>query len=291
MAVTGPEYASRETLNSLLSGEKLSMDVKNEVAFDASKPLFHNGNGGDGSVMLYQSVISGRIPARVSGVSRTKPNQIMAYNQSAEQLFRMALHDSISEMISDRYLLWEVSDDIKEKMSFRHVLDKGRGAIEDWADENLFTYNLVLPPGADRQDVNKQMLSDLNLFFANYHGVSVSIETKRMKCLALVPLTGFDGLATKGGEPFTKHDGTEAVLQNQPISKLIEWINHAHRSYPLPITDETGITGAVDLKLDAVFSDLVSLKKELNKHNLDLQEKVAPVKMIVIRSINKKDKE
>src|SRR5690606_13929182 len=67
-AIVGPEYARANFIRDVLAGKHVAFRHKIEVPFDKSKPLFLNGNGGDGSNMLYQSVISRRLQAKVGGV-------------------------------------------------------------------------------------------------------------------------------------------------------------------------------------------------------------------------------
>jgi hypothetical protein len=53
--------------------------------------------------------------------------------------------------------------------------------------------------------------------------------------------------------------------------------------YDKIIFDETGLTGKVDITLNAMMNDVDALNKELKKYGLRLQYEDRPVQMLVIK--------
>lgn len=51
----------------------------------------------------------------------------------------------------------------------------------------------------------------------------------------------------------------------------------------LPIIDETGYKGNVDMIINAKLNDMSSLRKDLKRYNLDLIEGERVINMLVIR--------
>ncbi len=295
-AIAGSEYANKQTITSLLSGRKVDFEHKNEVYFNKGLPLFLNGNGGDGSNLLYQSVISGRLNARVSGVTRASPNQILAYNQTVEELYALALQSETAAYFGpltyERYALYEVDDTLRYRISPRMAASTNDDSIKgQWVRDNWYCYNLVLPSGNSEEDVNSRMLQDLNAFFGDYLNLRVSFEHRDVTALAIVKRADYQDISTKGGVSKFNWDAArnEMRITNRNMNTLVRHIGMALNDrgkkglprYPYPIVNETGIAGNVDLVLNADFLDIDSVRRTLHTYGLDLVEKVTGVKMIV----------
>ncbi|GGG94103.1 hypothetical protein GCM10007415_31450 [Parapedobacter pyrenivorans] len=294
-AIVGPEYARANMIRDVLAGKNVAFNHKIEVPFDKMKPLFINGNGGNGSNMLYQSVISGRLQARVAGVIRPYPNEILAYNYPVEMLYKTALQNSaLAPFNNDRYIIYDVDDTLRFRISQRALKEVHDDSLRSrWEKENAYCYNLVLPKGSDIQDVNERMFRDLNDFFGKYFNVVVASEDREVPALAIVKTAGYRGLSTRGGETLRSWDADSRalVLQNAPVSYLIHYMNAMLDNRPKigldpfnrPIVDETGIAGNVDMMVSAKFTDIGSVREALQEYGLDLAEKVTTVKMIVFK--------
>ncbi len=74
---------------------------------------------------------------------------------------------------------------------------------------------------------------------------------------------------------------TETTLKNASLYKLVNNLN-ALSTVSLPIVDDTGITGNVDLTMGTI-SDVASIRKALSKYDLDLQEEEREIDMLIIR--------
>lgn len=294
LTIAGAEYTTSDYINKILQGHSVDFDHKVEVAFDSFKPLFLDGNGGDGSNMLYQSIISSTLEARIAGVSKSS-NAILVYNSPIETLYKTALENStLIPFSNSRYIIYDVHDTLQYRINPRKVKQLGdKMLLLQWGQENSYCYNLVLPKGSSTTNKGNRMLYDLNDFFGNYLNFKVEIETRPVMALAVVRTANYRSISTKGGESYRKWDSEKKaqIFNNQPLSTIISHMNNILDNrpmlklepYPHPIVDETGILGNIDIVLDAKFWDVESIRYALNKYGLDLVEKISTVKMIVFK--------
>lgn len=141
---------------------------------------------------------------------------------------------------------------------------------------NLYNYEFIIPEQKSDSLYN-YMLEDLN----RYSGYTVTLEKKPVKCLVLVRTSTKDKLATKGGEKRSTFPRTLSILRNVPLKNMVNMLNGEINIKELFI-DETGYTGNVDLEVSGV-KDIATLKKELQKYDLDLISQERQVLMLVIK--------
>src|SRR5690606_16368202 len=114
---------------------------------DRTKPLFLNGNGGDGNEVLYHSTISSRIRPRVAGGgvdANSEGNKALFINMSPDNLFRYAFEGDIG--LDKRRVIWETSDSLYRQIKGKGIAkptgDYARDrAFYDWAAQHFFCYN------------------------------------------------------------------------------------------------------------------------------------------------------
>ncbi|HEX9825539.1 MAG TPA: redoxin domain-containing protein [Flavobacteriaceae bacterium] len=275
-----------------------SSEGKNEVIpFDPDKPFLVNGNGGNDDDFTYRSVFTTWKPGMENYVDYPFPfadDQPAPYNYNGSkkdyvQLLGRGLPEMYRMAYFGRSMNWHATDtvaygnyhvspilEIKDTSLFQAEYDKGI---------NLFCYSQVLPPNR-RTPENKMKVMQNDL--QNMFGYEVSIETRMMPCLKLVATEKAKRkLKTKGG-PVTKStynslDG--GSFYNIPITRLIDAIEGPlglNYSHDLPLIDETGIKGNIDITLNAIIN-LEDIKKELRKSGLDIIEGEKEMKCIVIR--------
>lgn len=304
LSIVGPEYANADMVTKVIDGQEVDFDNKIEVEFDKNKPIFLDGNGGDGSNMLYQSVISGRLNVRVSGISSPTSNQILAYNQTVEQLYTTAVQGQgslyLNPLTYKRYVIYEVNDTLTNRINPETIVQsKDESLINQWAEDNIYCYNLVLPKESGTVDVSNKMLQDLNDFFRSHLNLRVTYEDREVMALALVKNHNYRDISTIGGDSRLKwySDIKKLSITNKPIYSFISYMRGIleYRTqnnlppYPYPIVNETGIEENVDLTVNADFMDIESVRKGLSKYGLDLVEKTSTVKMIVFKYADQQD--
>lgn len=289
IAIVGPEYATAANIDEVLKGEKVRMHMKNELLdFDASKPLLINGNGGDGSNLLYQSIITHRINTRSSGASR-RPDRVAIYNADLISLYREAFSYRIPYAGRRNRIILHVNDSLR-----RLILSPEAELVGDfekdlplirWLKKNTYCYSLTFPVNVPPKKMYAIMQNDLNRFFAAYLGVQGRVEKQKVKCLVLIRTASDDLLSTKGGSPLLKTNTGAFRLQNKPFRLLVANLINANWRSPYPIIDATGYEGNIDIELSGPLSDLGQVKKELAMYGLDLVERERWIDMLIISTI------
>jgi hypothetical protein len=295
-AITTNEELSVQNLNTFLNGQALDLPVKmNSIekakkleAFDFRRPFLINGNGGDDTSFRYRSILTNWTPdfsviSYESDYFRSslhRPNDFLALGCPLFCLYEMAYGDTIphrplifSPPRANNYGKYWVRPILEMKDTSAFNFDYSTG-------KNLYCYNLTVPyERANCTYMQTVMQRDLK----NYFGFTVKVENRIMPCLFLEATDeGRRKLVTKGGVPAITGDGiTFQKLVNEPISLLISIIWGQNQDEP-PIIDKTGITGNIDITIDAFMGDMSDLKRALQKQGLDLIRREKEMKTIVI---------
>src|SRR5690606_18660299 len=114
-------------------------------------------------------------------------------------------------------------------------------------------------------------------------GYVVTREKRDVPCAVLKKRK--DGLlSTRGGVPFGESSNFYITLRNQPFSKLISSLDYYLPKHDFRfVIDETGITGNIDINIEAYLRDTEAVAKEVKKYGLDLVVEKRSVDMWVIR--------
>ncbi|GAA4326188.1 redoxin domain-containing protein [Mucilaginibacter gynuensis] len=279
-AITEEKEVTAEKIRAMLSGTGTLAQKKDIVQpYDGMLPLLAGSNGGDGAGLKYHALLSSYIPGLEAGMTVTK------FDSSSGQRFnvrnvpfvwicRLAFADK-GRWFQDSRIA------VLSKDSARLNSHLSGQAYMDWlAQGNGWCYELLVPPSLSLQAF-PLIQTDLKRLFPAYE---VTVETRKTKCLALVRTSGSDKLATKGGEVLVDIDPYKARLRNSTLTQLMKRLDHQYlQNSPLPVVDQTGYTGRVDLSVDGRLSDVPTLNKALAVYDLAFEEKEAAVEMLVIR--------
>jgi thiol-disulfide isomerase/thioredoxin len=172
--------------------------------------------------------------------------------------------------------LLEVSDSTLFEYSFG---TGDRGNIT-----GMYNYYILVPHSeATSAKIAKLMREDLKRVFK----YEVSIETRNMPVWKLVEIkTGAaKKIETKGGTQFAT-PGTHAAgysIVNYPAKYLLATVTFYIADSNHPFIDETGVTGNIDFTLKADMTNILDVKKELQKQGFDLVKGVKEMKVLVLR--------
>jgi thiol-disulfide isomerase/thioredoxin len=281
-AVTEEKEVTGGNISRVLSGRGLAgVPVKRdlEVAYNAALPLLVNGNGGDGSSLVYHSVLTGYVPG-LSGALR-----ISAFDPKVGQFFtvrngtfltlcRLAFGDGGRYITDARFkLLSRDSSRLTSRLSGQAYLD--------WqAAGNGWCYELLVPPGLSGRGF-ALMQEDIRRLFPQY---AVSLEQQRTKCLVLVRTSAEDRLKAGSDDHFVKVTPFSAVLKGMPLSALMLRLQMQYlQNSPLPVIDGTAYTNLVDMELEGRMYEVASLNAALARYDLAFVEREAVVEMLVVR--------
>lgn len=244
-------------------------DIKVDIlTFDSSKPLFDNGNGGEGEY-IYRSLLTGftsGLPAQ-SGFKRDDKNfRLYATNAALSSLYRIAM---------DLPRTWKLKRIIMEGEAARYLIDD----FSEQKKVGSWCYELSVPL-ARESEAKTMMLNDLNRYF----NLQAKLENRETECLAMVRTeTGM--LTSAGGAKknnFASNNKEFKFISNQPLSTLVKYLDELN--FLLPVLDETGYTSSVDLKLNADLRNTGELNKALIKYGLQLIPVRRKMNMLVIKT-------
>jgi len=269
-AITGHEEVGLEQIKHLLSrGEENLTQKEDLLSFDPSRPLFFQGNGGDGSSVQMFTLISGPIKGlstMTSGISVKSSSlheRIYAVNCSILEMYKMA-DERVSRYPHNRIIL-DVSD--PERLL--------RSASREESYKNLYCYDRK-GPAVNVAGLKAEMIRDLN----HYFGLKTRVETRLADCYVL---TSSQPLFSKGGEPeaniYEKEDEPIKII-NYPVAVLIEYLN---KYLPLYTFDETNFSGKIDLTLPNLnHCSIETLAEALDNYGLHLLKVQREVDFFVI---------
>jgi hypothetical protein len=273
LAITDAYYTQAKNIQAALDGKPLQLPLKKDfIGFDTKVSLLQNGNGGDENDIITRSLLTKYLSGLNSRTGMEAGNgskRLYFINQPLLGLY----YTAINKPLYNRIVL-QVKDSTK-------YINYGN-PWNEWAKNNAYSYEQQVPATFSREQCSAFMLQDLNRSL----GLNGRIEKQLVKCWALVT-TDTALLQTKGGKPLLQlydQDHPFTTLQNQPLSKLVARANYQVQGMPLKpiIIDETNYTRHVDLELKTSLDDLPALKKELQRHGLDLIQVERELEMFVL---------
>jgi hypothetical protein len=200
-------------------------------------------------------------------------------NLSLLQMYKEAvnLNQEFRFVYTDRRLILEVND--SSKLIFNPLLT----SKPEWEKENWCTYDIVVSEN-EEDSLYNYVISDLN----HYSGFTGKIETKMIKCLALVRTSKTDKIKSKGNKEEVRldKDDEKKYISNMSVTQFV-WRLDRITSMKFPVIDETNYTGNIDLELDVDLGNFHAIRKVLQQYDLDLREVEREIDVFVIREKQK----
>ncbi|WP_316747116.1 TlpA disulfide reductase family protein [Pedobacter gandavensis] len=261
------EIDSKNIVKMLLGNSQMAKKSDFKVAYDNNKPFLINGNGGDGSNLVYHSILTKFTEGIASTYSRTSLNsnsqgKVNSKNTSLLQIFRIAYGGYNKYYGLSRCILNVVDSTllVSEKRGMEYL---------DWLKNgNGYCYELVVPPNLSL-GMYEIMKKDLNNLFPDY---TTKAEKRKVKCMVLKRTSAVDMIKTKGGPIRMEFSPLGFEMKNSPLTALtVRMEVQFMQNSPYPIVDGTNYNDPVDLKIDAKLSDLTELNKSLSKYDLKFE--------------------
>ena len=139
----------------------------------------------------------------------------------------------------------------------------------------LYSFEFNVPE--ERAD---SLYTDMLQAISRYSNYNAEIKILHTDCLVLKRTTDKNLVATKGGKKISTFPQSPSILQNAPFSYMVNFIN-GKTPIKLPVIDDTGITGNVDIKITGVFS-AEQLARDLAPYGLTVVKEKRPLEMLVI---------
>ncbi|MCE7044532.1 TlpA family protein disulfide reductase [Dyadobacter sp. CY312] len=263
-AITNFDQVSAKKITSMLQQEQIALPQKKDekrIPYSNQTPLLANGNGGDGSNLLYHSVLTAYTKGLKGGFSwkidSLTGRRITMTNCTRLWFYRLA-YGRPGGWLEEGNVSIEVKDDSKLTSSLH-----GNSYLDWLQDDNGFCYEVIVPAHFQRQ-ANEIMQQDLRDFFPEY---SAFMEKRKRQCLALKRI-GKQNLHSAGGKPEISLSPLEWKVRNVSAGALIDRLNKT-QNYKLPFVDQTGLKGPIDLDVSAGVSDIKELNEALLPYGLE----------------------
>lgn len=278
-------YLDSNDIREFLKGNSpVIQNFDSEIAYNEKQPLLIDGNGGMDSSFLFRSLLTRYIPG-----TRYFPPPSITHAIKYYSKFEV-LCANLAELYCYAYLdIYRLtpSDSMNGKVFLQPVFETTDTAdfIHDFGNgRNIYNYSLICPKSKTNTGEMQQIMQrDL----MNYFGYQVFVENRLMPYWKLTASEDArQRLKTKGGPTsFTTKESESVDFTVVNYNKLAIvshiWLFH---QFDIPFVDETGIDGKIDFSMEAIFTDLESVRTALQKQGLDLVKDKKMMKVLVIRS-------
>ena len=278
-AVTGYEEVNTENISKVFANAvELERKKDMNVVYNKEIPLLINGNGGNGSNLIYHSILTGYIDG-LGSMQRIRSAEkstkiIRAINYPLLNLMQLAYGNGQYNWKKNRT---DVEVSSPEKISSGL---KGR-AVEEWLKAgNGYSYELILPNNS-KKNLWEEMKSDLAELFDVYE---INIEKRKKTCLAIVKTTDENLFNKHHTDYLYKATADELLIENTFFSVLTWNLENVYlKGYPNPIINDTGYDGKIGINLQGDLKSLAGLDISLAKYGLKLVEKELFIPVLVIK--------
>jgi thiol-disulfide isomerase/thioredoxin len=282
-AFTSASEIDKSNLLALINNQPLQLKMKIDSArnafHDVTRPLFINGNGGNGDKIIWYSVLSGYVDG-LQNRSVFQPadgrgrSNIQICNTSVFDLYRRAYANYDNQHVFRRLPLNQIRLLVKDSTAYFAEFD-GTKLVKG----KLFTYNLYGPPTTQRA-LKRFMQQDL----ARYFRLKPTWRQETVTCLVLSmeDSSAIKPLAKSRLSAYLGHSGSSYSFTslNNTIDFFTTALAESYLFYDgYPIIDETNYKGKAFFTLEADMSDWRSIAKALlpYKMHLRLEKRKMPV--------------
>jgi thiol-disulfide isomerase/thioredoxin len=282
VAITSYEEVTEDHIRRFLTRSSGALPVKEDeklVPYNALRPLFINQNGGNGSTLLYHSVLSAYTKGLAPGVTELPADSIKGLTITLRNVSLLWMYQTAFGEKKDFFPLNRIKVFVVDPSRITSSL-RGMAYLEWMKSGNTYCYELTVPPSLVGNAYHI-MQNDLQTFFSQY---TARVEKQSVECLVLVRTSKSDKLHSTGGLPEASSDMNGFRFVNQPLSGMVFQLNYYYmQTSPYPVVDETGIKENVDIVLEANPSNLVSMNAALVKYDLKLVMAKRNINVIAIR--------
>lgn len=281
IAITGENNATAQHVRSILQGQSLSMQLKQDLkaqGYNVRKQgLFKTGN-----VALAPALISGFF-AYNAGYGGGGA----AFTDSTGNMFSQVwLNNDIRSLYNAAYnhpdsTKTRILVDVKDKTAFSIPTDGN--VMDQWNASNLYSYQITLPV-KDKTLISEYMQQDLNRYFEKHRGITAKREVRLLPAWALT-VKNKRLLYTKGGNSKVEQNGDSTYsFFNTPFNTVVNTLQDAleDMSKPLVLIDETGFINNVDMTLHGNLRDPENVRKQLARYGLELYKAKREVEVLCI---------
>ncbi|MBI1780619.1 MAG: TlpA family protein disulfide reductase [Sphingobacteriales bacterium] len=281
--ITDGYNATSQNVSKVLEGKKIILPVKKELKdIDMDADLWKEGNGRFQKYIINYAFIMSKVTENWEhGFSFSKDTihntrGFKFVNSALIDLYKVAFEGTIDYQggyfgMGNRVQL--IGPRVHAFLDYPDNSD----SIPAWEERNIICYESKWKIQDDSMAF-KYLQDDANRFFP----FSVKEETKEVTCYILQPAPGFTSANSANEEKIFEYTDSSFILQNMPVTYIIESLNHQELFKTIPVIDETNYRSGIDIHLTNSFTNIATLKKQLLQNGLLLEKAVRKIRMLVI---------
>lgn len=269
VGVTNADDVTAENIYALFQQNgKILFTKRDDLRFNADKPLLIDENGGDDPTgFIYRSIITNSIPKLGSFIGRHTTsnngiNRMYLTNYPLIAFLQLAYPDVFTIPLN------------------RLVLETTIETAQIFKENKEYCYELITSETTEDKAI-QFLREDIKRTF----NVEAKLEKRRMKCYLLASNNKIKKSKTSGKEPSFDLDNMTLApyLQNQPVSKLSTYIGKLLKT-PVIYSTENDTNIDVQFPTDIQKYSLTELQAFLKAIGFDLIETEKEIEAIVIIS-------
>ena len=279
-AITSHNEVNALNIRAMLAEKKSILPEKRDVLirYDREQPLLIGNLKATKERIKYETLLCGYIDGQASQYTmEDHPNGSIRHtfiNYTLANLFCKAWSEGTIYFGNNR-IVSEVNDPDKVSPS-----ETGKAFLKQWMAESSYCYEIIAPAHltGNAYDLMRQ---DMFRLFPQY---KVTVEKRKRPCLVLVRTSSQDKIKSKGLPSTYSFEYGEGSMVNCSLNLLVTQLNiHDLQLLSTPVIDGTNYNQNVDLRLEANFANVESLRKALQAYDLDLVTKDLEIDVVVIR--------
>ncbi|MEP7375284.1 MAG: TlpA disulfide reductase family protein [Chitinophagaceae bacterium] len=224
------------------------------IPFDPEKPLLMNGNGGPDSIYLMRSVLSEFVQGQRIYGPVAIPKGLPTFQVTGipfTQIFMMAAVGAYD---------WSYNHPFHGNVWPQPLISESDSLL---LPAKCYNYSVTVPDAGQLQEV---MQNDLEKTL----GWRARIEKRLMPCWKLV-LKEKDTMSISSNDKYIYNDVSIGGMdvRGYSINEVMSALERFSQPGP-PLINSTGVKGNINLRINALMSDMEQVRTELRKKGLDL---------------------
>ena len=283
--ITDGYNATAQNVSKVLEGKDVKLHIKNEATdVDEDSDLWKEGKGRlQKYINNYSFAMTkiNEIGTTSYTFTRDTVNNTCSFkfvNIPLLDFYKIAFGRSINYQNKDFYRNNRVQFNGSAWLDF-FKYPTNTDSISAWEQRNLVCYESKWKLNNDSL-AYQYLQNDANRFYP----FSVRVENKEVPCFILKKVGNFNSLKSVNKERSLEYTDSSYTIKNMPILVLIQSLNILGLFEKIPVVDETNISSNIDIHLTNAFKDIATLKKQLLKNGLLLEQGKRKMRMLVIVS-------
>ncbi|HRQ49595.1 MAG TPA: TlpA disulfide reductase family protein [Agriterribacter sp.] len=273
IAATSAGQVTAANINAVLNGAVAAFPMKKDQ--DRERPLFTSTDLPAGQMLRYSILLKGRFDGLGSGNRLYRTGDTLhghaITNTPLAEMYETMARKMFTGFTSNKLIL-----DVKDPGA---LIAPPPGEERDkWNRMNMYSLDVIVPVNQS-DSLYAYMLQELNRY-SGYHG---QMEKRKLPCMILISTGKNQGYKTLGGEKeirlYSEH---QPSIKNEEMRHLVTRLNNCP-AIGLPIVNETGYTGNIDMNFPDGFTDIKKIRQRLQQSGLDLQKAERTIEVFVIK--------